>query len=182
MRLAVHKPAPSTSNGRTDSGSLGAWQPTDKEPSAHRGNSASLYCTTRFSTKWVVPRQREHSHRRPTVLPRDHCAVSSRAKTAARLKCWKDLTVSSILIFLVVQAVCGEPVSDCSSPEYREKTGNFRSFCARLAKSRVELPRKSNGLARNSLILRTGNFIRPCRELNPAIRQWIIPSREHKNR
>ena len=77
------------------------------------------------------------------------------------------------------EGVTSEPVSEARKfPASRENTGNFIDSCPCGRVNGSKKGRQSRGLPANSLRPRTGNFLRPCRELNRAIREIFALIRE----
>jgi hypothetical protein len=76
-------------------------------------------------------------------------------------------------------AVTSEPVSEAPKfPASRENTGNFIDLCSAVGANGSKKWRETRGLPINSLRIGAGNFLRPCRELNRAIRESFALIRE----
>jgi hypothetical protein len=78
--------------------------------------------------------------------------------------------------------VLSEPVSEAKFPVTRENTGNFIDSSLGDASEAAKKWHQNSALRANSLRIRTGNFLLPCRELNRAIREIFAVIRESRSR
>jgi hypothetical protein len=81
---------------------------------------------------------------------------------------------------LLEEAVSSEPVSEAKFPASWENTGNFVRLGLRVRLIGSKSIAEFNGLRSNSLLIGTGNLIRPCRELIRAIREFFRLIRESR--
>ena len=71
---------------------------------------------------------------------------------------------------LLEETVSSEPVSGAQFPGYTGKYRELRQIRGSATDQMVQIGRKTRGLQRSSLCRLTGNFLRPNRDLNRAIR------------